>query len=351
MSDTARGTADSPAHPTHALLADWPGAAVLAAADGRVHAASPGARELLHVADDAPVPPLQTLLGDDVGTRLVSSSVDGEVVELDTDALPWERRVLEVASRVRADGDVLIELRDAVGEHRLRRHLEQAERLASVGELLSSVAHELNNPLTTVLGYAEVLLADDLAADAHDELQQIRGEAQRCRRIVGNLLDLSRAEQLELQPISLTQVADKVVEIRSYATVLREIALESDVSTEAPYVAGDFHRLVQAVLNLVTNAEQSVSSRASDRRILVRVDGDETTCRLLVEDNGPGVPEALREAVFQPFFTTKPRGQGTGLGLSLVRATAHAHDGTIRVEAGEEGGARFVLELPRHTGF
>lgn len=349
-SGDAPGTLQS-APRVHALtdaLAHWPSAVATGSAEGEILAASPAALALLRT-DTVTGVGLASLFGPGVAETLLSSPVDDLVVELDTEASEWERRILHVSSRRMPDGTWLYDLRDGAGDDRVRRHLEQAERLASVGELLSSVAHELNNPLTTVLGYAEFLLADDDPALPRDELDQIRGEALRCKRIVGNLLDLSRAERLELQPMALRQVVEKVVEIRSYAATLHEVQLTARIEPEAPFVLGDFHRLVQAVLNLVTNAEQSVRSRASDRRIEVALVPTETGCRLTVEDNGPGVPEPLREAIFQPFFTTKPRGEGTGLGLSLVRATAEAHAGTIRVIEGDEGGACFVLDLPAHV--
>src|SRR6185436_6779066 len=151
-------------------------------------------------------------------------------------------------------------------------------------------------------------------------------------RIVGNLLDLSRSEAFELRPLSLAQVVDKVVEFRAYAALVAQVDLVRDTTADVPAVSGDQHRLVQAVLNLVTNAEDAVRDRPADRRVILRTRRTATGAAIEVEDNGSGVPEAIREFIFEPFFTTKPRGRGTGLGLSLVRATAKAHSGAIRVE-------------------
>jgi signal transduction histidine kinase len=243
-------------------------------------------------------------------------------------------------------GDFLVRLDDATDEYRLRSHLEHAERLASIGELLSSVAHELSNPLTTVLGYADLLLLDDDPRLPREELERIRAEALRCRRIVGNLLDLSRAETVDMRPLSLAQVIDKVIEFRAYATQIARIQLGRDVAEDLPAVNGDQHRLVQALLNLVTNAEDALRDVASVRRIVLRARRTPTGTAIEVEDNGCGVPESIRAFIFEPFFTTKPRGRGTGLGLSLVRATAVAHGGSARLENVEGGGARFVMELP-----
>jgi signal transduction histidine kinase len=272
------------------------------------------------------------------------------------DADPVERTVGEeggsgrepvLRARGAALGDryVVVCLADASGESRLRSHLGFAERLASIGELLSSVAHELNNPLTTVLGYADLLLAE---ADPHlprTEIEKIRNEALRCRRIVGNLLDLARAEAVELRPMAVHLVIEKVAEFRRYACSAAGIELMVEPG-EAPVVLADFHRLVQAVLNLVTNAEDAVRSAPEPRRIRVRSRAEGAKVLIEVEDTGPGVAEAVRPFIFQPFFTTKPRGKGTGLGLSLVRNTARQHGGDVRVEEAPGGGAMFVLEIP-----
>src|SRR5262249_45000562 len=154
--------------------------------------------------------------------------------------------------------DWLVRLDDASEEHRLRSHLEHAERLASIGELLSSGAHELANPLTTVLGYADLLPAEGGARVPREEIERIRAEALRCRRIVGNLLDLSRAETFEMRPLSPAQVVDKVIEFRSYAAQVAQVELVREAGDDVPAISGDQHRLVQAVLNLVTNAEDAV---------------------------------------------------------------------------------------------
>jgi signal transduction histidine kinase len=254
--------------------------------------------------------------------------------------------VLRARSGRLPDGDFLVRLDDASDEHRLRSHIEHAERLASIGELLSSVAHELSNPLTTVLGYADLLLSDDDDGIPREELEKIRDEALRCRRIVGNLLDLSRAEAIEMVPTSPPQIVDRVVEFRSYAAKVGQIQLVRECDADVPVVNGDQHRLVQAVLNLVTNAEDAVRARPQDRRIVLRALRSAAGATIEVEDNGPGVPESIREFIFEPFFTTKPRGRGTGLGLSLVRAAAQAHGGSVRAVDAAGGGARFVIELP-----
>jgi signal transduction histidine kinase len=239
-----------------------------------------------------------------------------------------------------------VTVKDVGTEHAQRLHREQVERLASIGELLSSVAHELNNPLTTVLGYAEILIAEEPPADLRDDLERIRSEATRCRRIVGNLLDLSRAEAPRMRGVQLSELLAKVVEFRSYPAQIAQIRLTAEVDPLAPQVRGDFHRLAQALLNLVTNAEYALDAVTQDREITLRARVTDEQVELAVEDNGPGVPDEMLEAIFQPFYTTKPRGKGTGLGLSLARATAELHGGTIRAERSPAGGARIVITFP-----
>lgn len=325
-------------------MRDWPAPALLASAGGTVLAWNEDARGLLGLLDASHEGlQLADALGPDEAARLLAGESD---VELEIPGGGAGPRAVRARSARLAGERVVVTLDDISGERLLRAHLEQAERLASIGELLSSVAHELNNPLTSVLGYAEILLGEDAPGLPRDELRAIHGEATRCRRIVENLLDLSRGEALTLRPLLVRDVVAKVVEFREYAARATNTELVADVESGLPFVMGDLHRLVQAVLNLVTNAEHAVQTRASGRRIAVRARRAAAHVSVEVEDNGPGVPPALADAVFQPFFTTKPRGRGTGLGLSLVRAAAQAHGGSIRVERAQSGGARFVLELP-----
>ncbi len=317
----------------------WPEAAFLASADGTILAANDNARALAGLPQGALDRTVASLFGASAWATLVGPE---RVAHAQRDG----GHMLRLRASPAQGGSWLLSLTDASADERLRNHIDQAERLASIGELLSSVAHELNNPLTSVLWFAEILLADDAPSLPRSEIECIRDEAERCRRIVKNLLDLARAEELQMQPLLLQDVVRKVEEFRAYATQARGIELRTEIDAELPFVEGDFHRLVQATLNLATNAEYAVSERDGVRRIVLRAHRARTRLAIEVEDNGPGIPVESRERIFEPFFTTKPRGRGTGLGLSLVRATAAAHGGAVRVERAASGGARFVLELP-----
>lgn len=312
---------------------------------GVVVATNETARNLLGIPASRTDVALHELAGHEAAEALVGAGADPVERTIGDEPHTGRQPVLRARSAAFGARLVVICLADASDESRLRSHLGMAEKLASIGELLSSVAHELNNPLTAVLGYADLLLSDDTPGIPRDEIERIRSEAVRCKRIVANLLDLARADSVDLRPLVLSEVIEKVLEFRLYACRSWNISLTAEVEETRP-VLGDFHRLVQAVLNLVTNAEDAVKHRPEPRRITVRVRQSADRAIVTVDDNGPGVADAVKPFVFQPFFTTKPRGKGTGLGLSLVRNTFRQHGGGVRVEDAPGGGARFVADLP-----
>jgi signal transduction histidine kinase len=330
-----------------ALLLAWPEAMLIVDSSGTIVSANDAACTLLRIGPhNGHGLRLSDFVGDNAAATLLPTAGDVAVHRSGDDTAAAGRTALRGRSARMPNGEFLVRLDDATEEWRLRSHLEHAERLASIGELLSSVAHELSNPLTTVLGYADLLLTDEDANAPREELERIRAEALRCRRIVANLLDLSRAEAMEFRPVAIGTVIDKVIELRSYATQIAQIEIVRVVPDDLPVIAGDQHRLVQTLLNLVHNAEDAVRERSSGRRIVLRARRTAKGLAVDVEDVGRGVPAAIRPFIFDPFFTTKPRGRGTGLGLSLVRATAEAHGGSVRVDDAPAGGALFTIELP-----
>ncbi len=328
------------------IVTAWPEPVLLADRSGAVVAMNDGARRVLGLVAGDPADSLAGLLGPDEAEALLGADPGGVERVAGDETISGGRPIVRARSAPLGTAHVVVCLADASGESRLRSHLGLAEKLASIGELLSSVAHELNNPLTTILGYADLLLSEDDPTLPRDELGRIRSEALRCKRIVGNLLDLARADAPDVKPVSVKQVVEKVLEFRTYAAASSGIELVGQLDNDPPVILGDFHRLVQAVLNLVTNAEDAVRGRAAPRRITLRLREGPGSVIVEVEDTGAGVPEAVREFIFQPFFTTKPRGKGTGLGLSLVRSTARLHGGDARVEQAPGGGALFLIELP-----
>jgi signal transduction histidine kinase len=234
---------------------------------------------------------------------------------------------------------------------RLKDLLYHADRLASLGQLVSGVAHEINNPLTGTIAYSELLLLRPLEDDVRPEIAKILNSAQRCKRIVDNLLTFSRQRPPAKSLESFNALLDRVVELRSYAlrsnsiTVVKEY---EDVGT----VFVDAQQIQQSVLNILLNAEQALNGMTSGRCITLttRLDRDRRVVTAKIEDNGPGIPAHLLSRIFDPFFTTKPVGLGTGLGLSIAHGVVTEHGGTLHAENSEKGGARFVLELPTGAG-
>jgi two-component system NtrC family sensor kinase len=233
-------------------------------------------------------------------------------------------------------------------EAEIRRQREAThlrEKLASLGSLLAGVAHELNNPLSVVVGRAIMLEeeANDLAVRV--SLSRLRAAAERCARIVTSFLALAREKPRETRPVDVRNVLDAVLEL---AYGLRSAGVETyrEDAPDLPLVLADEDELHQVFLNLLINALQALETVAPPRRLWLRTAAEDGVVRIEVADNGPGVPADLRHQVFEPFFTTKPVGAGTGLGLSVCHGIVVAHGGAITVEESPSGGACFVVTLP-----
>ena len=230
----------------------------------------------------------------------------------------------------------------------LRRTQEQllhSEKMAAVGQLISGVAHELNNPLTAILGYSQLLTSSpDVGPQGIEYTDKLYKQAQRTHRIVQNLLSFARQHKPERLAVQVNQILEETLALRDYDLRMKNVRVHLDLSPDLPVTAADPHQLQQVFLNIVNNAVDAVLESSGDGDIWVRtgVRGD----RLTVEftDSGPGVREPSR--VFDPFYTTKPVGKGTGLGLSICYGIITEHGGTIRVRNADPRGASFAIELP-----
>ena len=231
---------------------------------------------------------------------------------------------------------------------RQREALAQSEKLAAMGSLLAGVAHELNNPLSVVVGQS--VLMQDTAPDEKtaQRARKIQLAADRCARIVKTFLSLARRRPPERREVDLNETVLAAIELVTYALRTDEIDLTLDLADGSPHLWADADQLNQVVTNLVVNAQQALQASPAPRRISVttRFDQDAGTIRLMVADNGPGVPADIRSRIFDPFFTTKPAGLGTGVGLSLVHNIVYGHGGTIVLDETPGGGATFAAELP-----
>jgi two-component system NtrC family sensor kinase len=284
--------------------------------------------------------------------QLLDAARQGRPTPPLTGRTPRDRVLRIAAAPMRGEGSaawavVLVE--DVTEQAHLESQLIQSEKMAAVGQLVSGVAHELNNPLTSIAGLAEFLLEQPAPGDRdRDHLRVIREQADRATQIVRNLLTFARKGPADVEPYQLNELVDRTVALVAFEAALQEIAFDLTLDPSLPELLGDRYQIQQVVLNLVTNAIHAVRGnppgRARRVRIATALEGDLVTLR--VADSGPGIDSALLPHIFTPFFTTKDPGHGTGLGLSISYRILEGHGGSLSVEQPAEGGAVFVVRLP-----
>ena len=233
----------------------------------------------------------------------------------------------------------------ASDRQRAEAALRQSEKLTSLGQLVAGVAHELNNSLAVVLGGAD-LAARKLGAQAAPHLERISKAAEQTAKIVRNLLQFARVERPTREPTDINALIEGVLDLTSNLLTTHRIAVARSLQPTLPTTYGDPSRLQQVVLNLVMNADQAMSENGRGGTLTVRTGVASGLIRIEVADMGPGIPPALRGRIFDPYFTTKPIGSGTGLGLSVAYGIVTAHGGRIWLEDTAGPGATFVVELP-----
>ncbi|MGH9707596.1 MAG: hybrid sensor histidine kinase/response regulator, partial [Candidatus Acidiferrales bacterium] len=232
-------------------------------------------------------------------------------------------------------------------ERQIKAKMLQTEKMAALGQLVSGIAHELNNPLTAIMGYAQLLLGHGLADPQLSDVSKMYQEAERARRIVKNLLYFARENRPERTRVDLNEIVERTLALRSYELRVENIAVECNLAPDLPETMADPHQLQQVVLNLLVNAEQAVLEARGQGKIFIRT-RKQSSDRVSVEisDDGPGVPREHASRIFDPFFTTKPPGVGTGLGLSIVYGIVKQHEGEVTFENVPGAGAKFTIELP-----
>jgi signal transduction histidine kinase/CheY-like chemotaxis protein len=283
--------------------------------------------------------------------RELARGLDGGVSE-ELQLLRPLPRVLERAARPVLDaagrrlGRVEI-YRDLTVRRVFQSKLLQTEKLAALGQMITGVAHELSNPLTTILGYAQRLLLRGDAAGRSEEARKIHQEAERASTILRQLLLNARERQPERRRVPLNQVVLQTVELQRFGLPGERMQLHLELDPVPPSVRGDAGQLQQVLMNLVGNARQAIEESGKGGNIWVRTKKTEEGRVLLeVSDDGPGIPEAIMARIFDPFFTTKPVGVGTGLGLAIVLGIVRQHGGQLKVSSPPAGGAVFTIELP-----
>jgi len=229
----------------------------------------------------------------------------------------------------------------------LEQQLRQAEKLSAIGRMVSGVAHELNNPLSVVKGYLELVLAHhNLPEQTRSDLEKAAHESNRAAKLVMNFLSLAREQPFLRKSVNLNDLIQRIVDLRRFDLAVAKTKITLELAAELPAVSADPDQVHQLIVNLMNNALQAMVDlhQPGLLKIITRADGN--LVQLLVEDNGPGVPPHLVSKIFEPFFTTKDVGTGTGLGLSIAHTIMTEHKGRIFYQTASIGGAGFVLEFP-----
>lgn len=283
--------------------------------------------------------------------RLLGRRIEIEGMRADGEVFPLELALAEV--RLPDQRLFTAYLRDltparaaAADIQRSRDAMHQTEKMAAFGSLLAGVAHELNNPLSIVVGNAMMLVEDaaDMAPPLAERAGKIQTAAERCARIVRTFLSMTRQRQIALRPFAIGPLVRESLELLGYGLRTGGIAVELDIADDLPLAIGDPDQLNQVLVNLLVNAQQALAPQALPRCIAVTARAAPGELVLGVADNGPGVPPAVRDRIFEPFFTTKPMGVGTGIGLAVSRGIIEAHGGTLALAA-TDSGARFEVRL------
>jgi PAS domain S-box-containing protein len=290
----------------------------------------------------------ETISADDILTQVrAGSQWRGTIIRARADSTTYPVQATFTAiidGRGAATHIVSVE-RDITEERRLREQLIHSERLSAVGQLVAGVAHEINNPLQAVMGFAELLIGAETSPDIRRDLEQIRVDANRAAKIVRHLLLFARRSTLERSVADLNEIARSTAALRVNQLQAFNVELVEQYSNDLPLLVVNREEIQQIVLNLLINAEQSVRSTGQVGRIRLTTGEAGGSAYVEVSDDGPGVPAMVASRIFEPFFTTKEIGQGTGLGLSVSLGIAQAHGGNLEMRPTAYG-ACFRLTLP-----
>ena len=235
---------------------------------------------------------------------------------------------------------------DVTERKALQEKLISQDRLASIGELVSGVAHELNNPLTSVIGFSELLLSQQLPGPVKEDLKIVNDEAKRASLIVKNLLTFARRQPQEKRALNIKEPMETVLHLRAHEQSVNNITVTTRFEDDLPLVMANASQLQQVFFNIIVNAEQSMTEAHQKGNLTISIEKAGEFVRVSVHDDGPGIPPENMSHLFTPFFTTKGVGKGTGLGLSICHGIVTEHGGKIWAESQNGSGATFFIDLP-----
>ena len=227
-----------------------------------------------------------------------------------------------------------------------RDRLLQSEKLSSLGQFVAGIAHELNNPLTGIISFTQLLLKSHQSPFVRQSLGRIAHEAERCRRVVRNLLTFSRTHTAEKEPVDLNALVEALLEGRRNQLQMAHIRIAVDLDPMLSPILGNTHQFEQVLANLLDNALAALAHASMPPRLAITTRQSGGRVQLLFGDNGPGMRTEVRERIFEPFFTTKAAGSGTGLGMTIVKGIVEEHGGAIEVQSDPGQGATFQLNFP-----
>jgi PAS domain S-box-containing protein len=241
---------------------------------------------------------------------------------------------------------VIVSVRDITVEKKLEQQIIQSERLAAMGQMIGGFAHELNNPLTSILGMSELLQEGEAPESVRKQMVILQQQARRAAEIVQNLMYFSRPPAPGKSPIDLDELVQRTLHLHAYSLRKSNITVDFLKANSLPPVSGDAHQLMQVFLNLILNSEQAMREVRDRGTLRIRINKDEKSVSVIFQDDGPGISPDILPNIFDPFYTTKRPGRGTGLGLSICKAILREHRGNVEAASGAGGGAVFTVTLP-----
>ena len=260
-------------------------------------------------------------------------------------------RTMRAAGSQLVDGEgtisgVIISVRDITVERKLEQQIVQSERLAAMGAMIGGVAHELNNPLTSIMGVSELLQDTETNEVSRKQLAILQQQARRAAEIVQNLTYFSRPPATGKSRINLVEVVERTLNLHAYSLRKNNITVDFLKEAGVPYALGDPHQLMQVFLNLILNAEHAIREVRDKGTLRIRLGRGDDSVWVSFHDDGPGIPKDNLSSIFDPFYTTKRPGRGTGLGLSICKSVMKEHNGSIEAANSPDGGAVFTVALP-----